>query len=71
MEAVYVLTGVEKGVPEVYASRYDVRYLLYAGTQLLDGEKPDISLPPLVRRKLMKQIKDTDIEELLKTYNVL
>lgn len=71
MEAVYVLTGVEKGVPEVYNSRYDIRYLLYAGVSLLDGEKPDISLPPLVRRKLMKQIKDTDVEVLLKEYKVI
>lgn len=38
MEAVYVLNGVEKGVPEVYASRYYIRYLLNAGVCLLDGE---------------------------------
>lgn len=29
MEAVYVLCGVEKAVPEVFASRYDIRYLDY------------------------------------------
>ena len=28
MEAVYILAGVEKAVPEVLASRYDIRYLL-------------------------------------------
>src|SRR5699024_6005964 len=42
MEAVYVLTGVELGVPEVYASRYDIRYLLEGAKELLDGEKPDL-----------------------------
>lgn len=71
MEAVYVLTGVEKGVPEVYASRYDLRYLLSAGSALLDGEKPKISLPPLTKRKLMKQIAGTEIEQLLKEYHVI
>src|SRR5699024_3231301 len=49
MEAVYVLTGVEKGVPEVIGTRYDIRYLLYAGLSLLDGEQPDIHIPPLVK----------------------
>ncbi|MGO3733263.1 MAG: oleate hydratase [Vagococcus sp.] len=71
MEAVYVLTGVEKGVPEVYGSRYDIRYLLFAGLSLLDGEKPDIELPMLVKHKLMKKIKGTEIEELLKENNIL
>ena len=71
MEAVYVLTGVEKGVPEVYASRYDVRYLLNAGSSLLDGEKPDLDLPPLVRRKIMKQLAGTEVELLLKEYNII
>lgn len=71
MEAVYVLTGVEKGVPEVFASRYDIRYLLNGATSLLDGEKPKIDLPILVRRKIMKQIAGTEIEHLLKEYGIL
>ncbi|MBU3197235.1 oleate hydratase [Clostridium algidicarnis] len=71
MEAVYVLTGIEKGVPEVYGSRYDIRYLLNAGVSLLDGEKPKLDLPPLTRRKIAKQIAGTEIEELLKEYGVL
>lgn len=71
MEAVYVLTGVEKAVPEVYASRYDVRYLLNAGVQLLDGNKPEIELPFLVKRKIMKKLHGTEIEQLLKEYGVL
>lgn len=71
MEAVYVLTGVEKGVPEVYASRYDIRYLLNAGVCLLDGEKPKLDLPPLTKRKIMKQISGTEIEKLLKEYGII
>lgn len=71
MEAVYVLCGVERGVPEVYASRYDIRYLLYAGSSLLDGEKPEINLPLLVRNKVGKKLKNTEVESLLKEYNML
>ena len=71
MEAVYVLTGVEKAVPEVYASRYDVRYLLSAGVRLLDGEKPEIELPFLVKRKIMKKLHGTEVELILKEYGIL
>ena len=71
MEAVYVLTGVEKSVPEVLGSRYDIRYLLNAGRTLLDGEKPKLDLPPLVKHKILKQIAGTDIEVLLKEYGVI
>lgn len=71
MEAVYILAGVERAVPEVFASRYDIRYLLNGATTLLDGEKPDIRLPLLVRHQLEKKIKGTDIELLLKEYNII
>src|SRR5699024_10840052 len=71
MEAVYVLTGVELGVPEVYASRYDIRYLLSGAHSLLDGEKPDIPMSPLVKRKIKKQLAGTDIEKLLKEFNII
>jgi oleate hydratase len=71
MEAVYVLTGVEKGVPEVFASRYDFRYLLKAGLSLLDGERPQIDLPLLTKRKVLKQIAGTEIEQLLKEYGII
>lgn len=71
MEAVYVLTGIEKGVPEVFASRYDVRYLLNGVSSLLDGEKPDIRIPSFVRHRVMKQINGTDIELLLQQYNII
>lgn len=71
MEAVYVLCGVEKGVPEVYASRYDLRYLLNAVNNLLDHNQPKIFLPLLLKHELYKLIKDTDIEELLKDNNLI
>lgn len=71
MEAVYVLTGVEKGVPEVFASRYDLRYLLNAGSALLDGEKPELNLSPMAKQMIAQQIAGTDIELILKEYGVL
>ena len=71
MEAVYILAGVEKAVPEVFASRYDIRYLLNGASTLLDGNKPEIRIPAIVRHQLEKKIKGTDIELLLKEYNII
>ena len=39
MEAVYTLLNVDRGVPEVWGSVYDVRDLLNATVQLRDGKK--------------------------------
>ncbi len=71
MEAVYVLCGVEKAVPEVFASRYDLRYLLNGMVALSDGKKPDLPLSPLQKMKVAKLIKGTDIEEMLKEFNII
>lgn len=71
MEAVYVLTGVEKGVPEVYASRYDIRYLLNAGKCLLDGEKPEINISPMMKQMILQKAAGTEIEILLKEYGII
>ncbi len=71
MEAVYVLTGVERGVPEVFASRYDIRYLLNAVKGLLDGEKPELDLSYLAKRKVFNKIEGTEIEKLLKEYEII
>lgn len=71
MEAVYVLTGVEKRVPEVFASRYDLRYLLAGASALLDGEKPKLDLPFGVAPLIEKRIRGTEIEAMLKEYHLL
>ena len=71
MEAVYVLCGVEKAVPEVFASRYDLRYLLNGMVSLSDGKKPELPLSPLQKMKIAKLIKGTDIEEMLKEFNII
>ena len=75
MEAVYTLLDIDRGVPEVWGSVYDIRDLLNATIQLRDG-KPltDMELgfmEKMVLNKLLKKIQGTDIEKLLKTYHVI
>lgn len=75
MEAVYTLLNVDRGVPEVWGSTYDVRDLLNATIQLRDG-KPltDMKLgmkEKIVVKKALKFIENTDIEKFLKKYNVI
>ena len=53
-EAVYTLFGVERGVPETFASTYDVRTLLRASAALKDGKK--VRLPKLVSRRLDRTV---------------
>ncbi len=75
MEAVYTLLNVDRGVPEVWGSVYDIRALLDATVKLRDGKKAtdmDIGfMKELVVKKLLGKIKDTDIEKILKEYNVI
>ncbi|MFI3379588.1 oleate hydratase [Mammaliicoccus sciuri] len=69
MEAVYKLLKVDRGVPEVFASVYDVRILLHALFVLNDGKKlEEIDMPfyeRLVEKRLLKKASGTFIEELL------
>ena len=75
MEAVYTLFNVERGVPEVWNSTYDVRDLINASIALRDGRKlTDMDLPftqKLVLDKVIQAVKDTDIEKLLKEYRAI
>ncbi|MET3617692.1 oleate hydratase [Peptoniphilus olsenii] len=71
MEAVYVLTGVEKKVPEVFASRYDIRYLLAGASALNDGERPEVDLPLDKLAVAAKLISGTEIEAMLKEFKLL
>lgn len=69
MEAVYTLLDIDRGVPEVFASSYDIRELLKAAYYLNDKkELKDIKVPWLIGRvehHEIKKINDTFIEELL------
>ena len=74
MEAVYGLLGVDRGVPEVWGSVYDIRELLDSSVKLMDGKSPlEINLGPLnmFKKPLIKAVKGTVIEKLLRNHEVL
>ena len=75
MEAVYTLCNVDRGVPEVWGSVYDVRALLDATVKLRDGKKAtDMKMSlaeKLAVKKALEKIEGTDIEKLLKAYHVI
>ena len=75
MEAVYGLLGVDRGVPEVWGSVYDIRTLLDSAVCLMDGRSPlDIDLPAplaLVKKPLLGLVRGTVIEQLLWEHRVL
>ena len=70
MEAVYTLLGVDRGVPEVWGSVYDVRDLLNAAVQLRDGRKlTDLKLGfagEVALKKALKKVSGTEAETLLR-----
>ena len=69
-EAVYTLLHIDRGVPEVWGSKYDVRELLRACYYAID--KKTIKEAPLSFKEKqllkigLKKVKDTDVEILLK-----
>ena len=75
MEAVYTLLDIDRGVPEVWGSTYDIRDLLNATVKLRDGKSiEEMKLgftEEIVLRKALKTISGTDIEKLLKKYNII
>ena len=69
MESVYTLMNVDRAVPEVWGSQYDVRELLRATYYAIDKKTIDTQLNPLEQKVLLgvlKKVKGTDIELLLK-----
>lgn len=71
MEAVYTLMQVERGVPEVFSSTYDIRTLLAAIGPLRDGKGIDIPGPSFLRKLLMKKLEGTEIAQLLEEFHVI
>ena len=75
MESVYTLLDIDRGVPEVWGSVYDLRDLLNATVQLRDGKKlTEMELgfkERLALKEVLKKIEGTDIEKLLKEYHVI
>jgi len=71
MEAVYTLLNIERGVPEVFNSTYDIRTLLAAVAPLRDGKGIDIPGPAFLRNLLLKKLDTTEIGDLLKEYKLI
>ena len=75
MEAVYTLLDIERGVPEVFGSVYDVRCLLNATHYLLDGRKlteMKLSLPyKMALHAGLDALRGTTLEELLAQYDLI
>ncbi|NIG54913.1 oleate hydratase [Chitinophaga sp. Cy-1792] len=75
MEAVYRLLNVDRGVPEVFASCFDIRVLLSSSAKMMDGKKlRDMKLPWLMKyieKKVIDKSKGTIIYEMLKKANLI
>jgi oleate hydratase len=75
MEAVYSLLNIDRGVPEVFGSCYDVRVLVDASVKMMDGKKlAEVKMPfwarPILKAALKKASK-TVIGDLLRRYNAM
>ena len=75
MEAVYTLCDVDRGVPEVWGSTFDVRDLLMSSVKLRDG-KPitDMAMPLMEKAALdlmLKKIGNTDLGKILREYDAI
>lgn len=70
MEAVYTLLNIDRAVPEVWGSKYDVRELLRACYYAVDKKSLDelpLTFPEKQAVKLLeKKVEGTDLEMLLK-----
>ena len=71
MESVYTLCDVDRGVPEVFGSVYDVRTLMESTIKMMDGETPLQKIPGFLRRPLVKFLDKTVIGEIMRRYNFL
>ncbi|MEE0434710.1 MAG: oleate hydratase [Peptococcaceae bacterium] len=71
MEAVYGLLGVDRGVPEVWGSVYDVRALLDSSVCLMDGRSPLDLLPGALRKPLLALVRGTVIDKLLRDHGIV
>ncbi|MFJ7265346.1 oleate hydratase [Streptomyces sp. NPDC099050] len=71
MEAAYRLLGIERGVPEVVNSTYDIRALLDAAGHLRDGKAIGLPGPEILRKRLLGKLQETEIGELLTEFGLI
>ncbi|WP_137726243.1 oleate hydratase [Prescottella subtropica] len=70
MEAAYQLLGIERGVPEVFNSTYDIRTLLSATYFLNDKKEKDVPLPKRMRKHLSARLDENEVGRLLHEYHI-
>ena len=71
MEAVYGLLGVDRGVPEVWGSVYDVRALLDSSVCLMDGRSPLDLLPGALRKPIVRAVQGNVVGKVLRDHGVI
>lgn len=71
MESAYRLLGVERGVPEVFNSTYDIRWLMKATTRLADGEAVHIPGPNFVEGRILDKLDTSQLGELLTDFGLV
>lgn len=75
MEAVYTLLDIDRGVPEVWGSCFDLRSLLNATVMLRDGKPATDMNMSLIEKLLLsrgiKEIEGTDIYGMLREFGVI
>jgi oleate hydratase len=71
MEAVYTLLNVDRGIPEVFNSTWDIRTLLTASSHLRDGLELNAPIPSFLQNLLLKQLDRTQIGGLLRQFHLL
>ena len=65
MEAAYQLLDIERGVPEVWGSTYDVRALLAASSRLRDGAEVKVPGPTFLRKRIVNKLDASEVGDLL------
>ncbi|MFV0319434.1 MAG: oleate hydratase [Microbacterium sp.] len=71
MVATYELLDVERAVPEVFNSTYDLRYLLKATTDLQDGAPSFGARGTPIQRHLINKLANTELGHLLADFGVV
>ncbi|OYO25339.1 oleate hydratase [Enemella dayhoffiae] len=71
MEAAYQLLGIDRGVPEVFGSTYDVRALLNAAHELRDGSALDDRAPGVLQRRIRSRLSHSEIGQLLQKVGLI
>lgn len=71
MEAAYQLLGIDRGVPEVFNSTYDIRYLLKATTRLRDGAAVDLPGPNFLKGRLLDKLDNSQMGVLLTDFGLI